>query len=310
MMGRKSETRGGDLIQSAGTAKTLLQEYRERNPFRLNSTYVPDAVTDTSRRRDLKAARWEGDGCGVAARLYVACDGEFQLVTLVLGKLELYSPQTYASARDFVDILVKGKPYMAKLECSRNGEVHAHVVLSAHAILSRGFGKRLHSKPVTDFRGLLRYLAKPMDARACRLRNHEIGPFIEGLVDKREIATRLKEVEQEGREIAAEEYLAAREKYGRLSPMTWWGNIPHTLAFVAEVAAPSLEIERLPTHTPLEPLPLPMVAFMLCLLESNRSRPHRLPHHPRGRLKGKPMVSRPHRIFSSRQVVAQPNAPP
>jgi len=73
MMGRKSETRGGDLIHSAGTAKTLLQEYRERSPFRLNSTYVPDAVTDSTRRRELKVARWIGGGCGIAARLYTAC---------------------------------------------------------------------------------------------------------------------------------------------------------------------------------------------------------------------------------------------
>ena len=309
MMGRKSKTRGGDLIQSAGTAKTLLQEYRERNPFRLNSTYVPDAVTDTSRRRDLKAARWEGDGCGVAARLYAACDGEFQLVTLSLGKLELYSPQTYTFARDFVDIVAKGKPYFAKLECSRSGEVHVHIVLSSHAILPRGFGKRLHSKPVTDFRGLLRYLAKPMDARACRLRTHELEPFIRGLPEH-EVSDWLSEIKGVEREAAAEEYLAAREKYGRLSPMTWWGNVPRALPFVAEVTAPSLELEKLPTHVPLEPLPLPMVAFMLCLLESNRSRPHRLPFRSRGRLERKPLVSRSYRIFSSRQVVAQPNAPP
>jgi len=308
-MGRKSETRGGDLIQSAGTAKTLLQEYRERNPFRLNSTYVPDAVTDTSRRRNLKAARWEGDGCGVAARLYAACDGEFQLVTLSLGKLELYSPQTYTFARDFVDIVAKGKPYFAKLECSRSGEVHVHIVLSTHATLPRGFGKRLHSKPVTDFRGLLRYLAKPMDARACRLRTHELEPLIRGLPEH-EVSDCLSEIKGVEREAAAEEYLAAREKHGRLPPMTCWGNVPRILPFVAEVATLSLEVVKSPTHVPLEPLPLPMVAFMLCLLESNRLRPHRLPHRPRGRLKGKPMVSRPHRIFSSRQVVAQPNAPP
>lgn len=135
--------------------------------------YWPDALTDTPRRRRTAARRRLGHGRGLLPRLLKACGHDLVMLTLPLyhaPPAALYCHQTGEQARAAVRALLPpGVPAWCKLEHGRRGLLHIHILTAAAAAAALPPGVRYTA--ISDSVGLLEYLGKPADARACRWRD-------------------------------------------------------------------------------------------------------------------------------------------
>jgi hypothetical protein len=158
---------------------------------------VPDAVTDTTRRRKVKAKRLAPILEKIRAEATRrGSDGYMVMLTAPLTRsLEsgLYSIQAAQAARELVKALAGGWPAWYTLEQGKGGGLHVHILTVIDAV--PGLPEPVHGEPVYSLAGVLAYLAKVRDALAacsnwCRAVSTEAG------------------------EVAAERYLSARA--GRL----------------------------------------------------------------------------------------------
>ena len=172
--------------------------------------YWPDALTDTPRRRRRAANRRLGHGRGLLPRLLKACGHDLVMLTVPLHHIPgpaLYSRQEGDHARRTVAALLPGLPYWCQLERGRRGLLHVHVLTRppCHALPP---GVRMTA--VTDPVGLLEYLSKPADGRACRWRD-ERGCWHTPTADELHAATTDR----------------AAGRQGKRAPwLTWPGNLP------------------------------------------------------------------------------------
>lgn len=173
---------------------------------------LPGSLRDTTSRRARTAVQRRGDGHsrGVLTRLLSCTDGLI-LVTLPLVQDDpaaLYTPEAGALARSAVRTILPTHAAWVKLECNRGGLLHVHVLTDARAAPDLPPGTRW--KPVGNALGLLAYLSKPSDARACRWRDRR-GRWHAPLP-----ADQLA---------AATDHAAARMR-GRLPRLTWSNKLP------------------------------------------------------------------------------------
>ncbi|GHG38936.1 hypothetical protein GCM10017784_37140 [Deinococcus indicus] len=178
----------------------------------MRAGYLPDGLVDTTRKRARTAVQRRGDGHsrGVLTRLLTCTDGLI-LVTLPLVQDDpaaLYTPEAGALARSAVRTILPTQAAWSKLECNRHGLLHVHVLTDARSAPDLPPGTRW--KPVGDALGLLAYLSKPSDARACRWRDQRGRWHAPRPADQLAAAT---------------DHAAARMR-GRLPRMTWSNNLP------------------------------------------------------------------------------------
>ncbi|WP_019012536.1 hypothetical protein [Deinococcus aquatilis] len=174
--------------------------------------HIPDALKDSTRDRATRAARRLNFGGGLLPRLLVAGSHELQHIVLALGPsspAELYDPATNARARAAVAAVVGTAPTWATLERGREGDLHAHIITASNAPLLLPAGS--HRKAVDTPLGLMRYLSKPADARACQHRDPQTG--IRSKPDPAQL------------QAAVQDYQQARTR-GRLPRLSWTLNLP------------------------------------------------------------------------------------
>ncbi len=167
--------------------------------------------TDTNRRRDADAARVRraaGERFAAFPRLY--------FYTLPLNLPEgtpLHSEVASSAARAVAESVFGSAPARWKLERGRGGSLHVHAVSPLPPVAVHAFD---HVILVYDLRGLLAYLAKPADARRCRLRPSPWSP---------DSATRARDHRDALDERAR--LLRDRQRAGktRLSPVTGWSGV-------------------------------------------------------------------------------------
>lgn len=174
--------------------------------------WTPDALYDTTGRRTRAAHKRLGFGSGLLPRLLVACGHELALVTVPLGygpPDALYTLETAETARRTVKAMLGRKtPYWAKLERGRRGLLHVHVMTSLRRGRALPAGTR--RKTVTKPLGLVEYLSKPSDARACKQKGK---------------GRRWYPPDPASLEGAIETYEAARSR-GRLPRLSWSNSLP------------------------------------------------------------------------------------
>jgi hypothetical protein len=173
--------------------------------------FTPDALQDSTRTRYTRANRRLNFGGGLLPRLLIAGKHDLQHVVLPLGPgtaADLYAPATGDRARAAVLALVGPSPTWACLELGMGGKLHAHVLTSADARLL--MPTDASRKPVDAPLGLMRYLSKPADARACMRRNPRTG------ITSAPDPDQLRE--------ATSDYMTARAR-GRLPRLSWTANL-------------------------------------------------------------------------------------
>lgn len=135
--------------------------------------YLPDAVTDTTRRRCCKAAgrvapnirrvRQQAAQHGLSAALI--------LVTRHMEGMALYNRTDHEAATTQLGELLSGAPAYYKLEGTAGKTLHVHAITSA-SLADDARAAGWHVDEVYDVQGIARYLSKPADSRACRLNHH------------------------------------------------------------------------------------------------------------------------------------------
>ncbi len=129
--------------------------------------YPPDALWDTQRQRLVKTNKRKGYGMALLSRLVSATDS-LQHVTVPLWHgpaSDLYDHAANLRARKVAAAVVGNAAAWSKLERAREGYLHLHLMVSKDALLLLPSGSTV--RPVYDAEGLMRYLSKPSDARAC-----------------------------------------------------------------------------------------------------------------------------------------------
>jgi hypothetical protein len=135
--------------------------------------HFPDGVKDTTRLRKRRSQPILKN----AQRLVGLVGDPLIFCTILLhdfAGLPLYSKKTINKARRRVLKIIKEAGAGAavwKLERSRSGVLHLHIIMSGSVDVT-GVDDWCE---VTDLEGLVRYLAKPADARACKPRRRDLG---------------------------------------------------------------------------------------------------------------------------------------
>lgn len=265
--------------------------------------WLPDAVTDTTAKRRRKAAVLLGDGCGVLPRLWTLVGHELWHVVISLpDSLDFYS-QAPALARAELRALFPDAPGLARAAYSRRSRSHLHALLAikkGEQLPSHGAFGRLFTRRIEDadhLEKLALYFSRPADERAAR--------------PNRAASLRHTREELETQRLdAAEMYLEARARLGRLPRTLWPQNIPRNLWEAPqnvprrkpELPSPRVpHLNRLPLWLTLQRAPQPRPGLRLFL-----PRAKHLPVPPRAR--GPPSESGPggQTIPPTRQTEVRP----
>jgi hypothetical protein len=193
--------------------------------------FLPDALVDTQRRRLIQVNRKKGYGGGLLARLLSDTGHRLQHVTVPLWNgpaSDLYDHAANRQARAVAAAVVGDAAAWNSLERSTDKYLHLHIVADADAALLLPPGAK--TRPVYDLEGLMRYLSKPSDARACLIPviDEWTGKTISTLPPSRE--TLLE---------ALQDYTAARLRAGgrRFPRNSWTSNLHLMKADLAEAIA-------------------------------------------------------------------------
>lgn len=223
--------------------------------------WLPDAVTDTTAKRRRKADLLLGDGCGVLLRLWTLSGYELWHVVIRLpDSLEFYA-EAPALGRAELRALFPDAPALARAAYAHRRRSHLHALVAikegerppSHGAFGRLFARRVED--ADHLRKLALYFSRPADERAAR-------------PDRAASLRHTREELEMQRLDAAEMYLEARTRLGRIPHTRWRQNIPR-------------DLWEAPPHTPPTRLPLPRKRV------PHRNRPlwapslHRTPRPPR-----------------------------
>lgn len=145
---------------------------------RLDLEWHPDAVTDTTRRRKMRARRIKLNFRAVrVAALGGGLSGDLKTGVISLPSVaDLYSAEAHAAARKALKGVLRGLPAWWKLELGKaGGGVHVHFIAPAELAID-GFPEGVDLRFVWNLDGLACYLAKPHDGRAARSNNRRAVP--------------------------------------------------------------------------------------------------------------------------------------
>ncbi|WP_261665544.1 hypothetical protein [Deinococcus sp. Marseille-Q6407] len=169
-----------------------LEAWRSAYPARAALRLVPDAVTDTARRRAAGAARLKE-----RARQIRRAAGAAPLAHLVMPMPgNLYDPAACQNARAAALRLLNGAPALVVLETAPSTGLHAHIITPAAGWA--GIWWRPVERGAGNLHRLLAYVSKPADALACRSEHHRCPADAEGAA-RRYLAARRALWAAEGR---------------------------------------------------------------------------------------------------------------
>lgn len=222
--------------------------YQQQRP---GCDWLPDAVTDTTRKRQRGARRLFGHGAGIICRL-LACssEGVTHAVLLLPDDYDFYT-EAPEVARQLVRDLLQDRPYYAKLALSRELKPHLHILTVQDDWIDQLCRQQvIYGSPVKSdqhLQAVAEYFSRPSDERACRPRPKEFARY-----EREDLALQVVD--------ASELYLRARAQAvgGHLPRRSWTGNLPFLKA-TTELAV---------SHTSamaLHLLTLSMVALCLVL---------------------------------------------
>lgn len=262
--------------------------FQSKRLVRRANGWLPDAVTDTNPKRIRKAAVLLGDGCGVLCRMWTLPGHELWHIVISLpDSLDFYA-QAPTLGRAELRALFPDAPALARAAYAHRRRSHLHVLVAikkGEQLPSHGTFGRLFARRVEDAHHLEKlalYFSRPADERAAR--------------PNRAASLRHTREELETQRLdAAEMYLEARARLGRLRRTTWRQNIPrdlweahqHVPRRKPELPSPRVpHLNRLPLWLTLQRAPQPRPGLRLFL-----PRAKHLPVPPRAR--GPPSESGP-----------------
>lgn len=193
--------------------------FQTASPGRWAFGWLPDAVTDTTARRRRGAARLLDHGAGVLPRLWTLPERVLWHLVIPLPRL----PDFYASVsevgRQEIARLLPQQPALIRAALGRGGMPHLHVLVSLAANAgppTRGTYGRIKAEAVNTavyLENLALYFSRPADERAARPRRQETLRYSPGELARQRLD-------------AAEAYLQARLRHGRLPRLRWQQHIP------------------------------------------------------------------------------------
>lgn len=196
--------------------------FQSKRLVRRANGWLPDAVTDTNPKRIRKAAVLLGDGCGVLCRMWTLPGHELWHIVISLpDSLDFYA-QAPTLGRAELRALFPDAPALAWAAYAHRRRSHLHVLvaikkgeqLPSHGTFGRLFARRV--KDAHHLEKLALYFSRPADERAAR--------------PNRAASLRHTREELETQRLdAAEMYLEARARLGRLPRTLWRQNIPRDL---------------------------------------------------------------------------------
>ncbi len=196
----------------------LTFRYQQQRP---GCDWLPDAVTDTTAKRQRGAKRLFGDGQGIISRLLAYSVGQLcHLVIPLQAGIDFYRDAP-AIARKEMEQLLGQTPRYAKVSLSRSIQPHIHVLAMMPDLdnfdVQGSYGKVYCNLVETDdhLRNVARYFSRPSDERGCRPKPMDCRRY-----------TPAQLVEQKFD--ASELYLQARNAaQGKpLSRLSWTTNLP------------------------------------------------------------------------------------
>lgn len=191
--------------------------FQHARPERLANHWLPDAVTDTTAKRQRRADRLLGDGGGLLPRLWALPGHQLWHVVLPLKRgLNFYADARRAGQAELRHHLPHA-PALAQVALGRHLQLHVHALVAlpegqAPPRLGR-FGAVV-STPVNGaeyLRNLALYFSRPADERAARPDLKDQQRFSPAQLRQQRLA-------------AAELYLEARTQIGRLPRRRWTQN--------------------------------------------------------------------------------------
>lgn len=133
--------------------------------------FVPDALQDSNRIRSTATKKKMGYGVGLIPRLLTATEHQLVHITVPLWNgpaSDLYDHVANDRARNVAAAVVGRAAAYVKLERGDHGNLHLHIAMDARATPLLPVGSTITA--VHDLQGLMGYLSKPGDSRACMRR--------------------------------------------------------------------------------------------------------------------------------------------
>lgn len=184
--------------------------YQHARPECLVHGWLPDAVTDTSRKRQRLAQKLLNDGLGLLPRLWGLPGHQLWHVVVPLPEVTDFYANARSAGQAALRQLFPTAPALAQVAYGRSGLIHVHALVAlpqGQAPSTSSPARRLFAGQVTTAQhlsNLARYFSRPADERAARPNR----------------LARLRytpEVLQQQRLDAAEMYLDARAQLGMKS---------------------------------------------------------------------------------------------
>lgn len=196
--------------------------------------YLPGALKDTTARRAFLLSRRIGDGAGLLPRLLSAAGHDLVFGTVPLGPGDLYARDTNEQARALSRQILGKVPAWVVLEQGQEGGLHLHILAAASGCPTWPPGSVV--KAVHDAVGLVRYLSKPADGRACRAKDPRTGCYAQPSRFSVEAALAAFQAAKR----------AARAEGRRLPRLSWTVNVPRLKADPLDLpdAAPVLPLDH------------------------------------------------------------------
>ncbi len=175
--------------------------------------YMPDYLTDSTNRRNVKVGRRLGYGAGLIPRLLVAAEHDLTWLILQNGRGPLYTHEFGAEARAHVFEVIDEAAAWCAAQRGTAGGRHTNIIMPAASLPPRcKLPRGAHVEPVRDLVGLVRYLSGPPDAGT----NYCVKDAKTGLHHP---------PTEEMRLAALAEYTEAKKR-GRLPRMQWTQFLP------------------------------------------------------------------------------------
>lgn len=202
--------------------------FQYARPERLANGWLPDAVTDTTAKRERRAKVLLGDGCGVLPRLWVWPGCRLWHVVIPLpDDLDFY-PDARRAGQAELRHLAPEAPALAQVACGRHAHLHVHalVALPEGCVPPRlGSYGSVSSRLVESaehLHNLARYFSRPADERSSRPGRSSRRPFTPEQLRRQRLD-------------ASEMYLEARSRIGRLPRRRWQQNISRPYPAAGEI---------------------------------------------------------------------------
>lgn len=205
--------------------------YQTARPERQANGWLPDAVTDTTAKRRRGAQRLIDFGSGVFPRLWTLSGRQLWHVVIPLPQM----PDFYGCVRELGQAEMRRlffqQPALVRAARGRSGHPHLHVAVALPAgdvPLALGTYGRIHATAIETTKQLwtlAEYFSRPADERAARPNRKDVLRYSRAALRQQRLD-------------AAEDYLLARLRHGRLPRLRWQQGTLRAANVVSPVSRP------------------------------------------------------------------------